>query len=418
MTTVHPALAPALTASALTASAPTVPAVSVPAPTARARSAVTARSAPRRSASAPPPRPALTAAPLDRAGLRQEVDAVLSDFLDERKSLAPGPEMGDLIEELRQGLAGGKRLRPLLCLAGWHIRGEGPVPAAVFRVAAALELFQAFALVHDDIMDASDLRRGRPAAHRSLANSYVAAGGQPGRADAHGLSAGLLLGDLALIWSDELVHSASLRAHQLRRVLRLLDSMRTEVVYGQYLDLIRSGLRASDPEAADPEAALRVARYKTATYTVQRPLQIGAAMAGASAARLAACERFAVPLGEAYQLRDDVLALFGDSALTGKPVLDDLREGKATVLIALALRAARGADRRLLRERLGAPDLDADDAARIRAVVESTGALADVEEMIHMRYRQAMSALKRARFAPAAAEFLSEIARTATERQA
>src|SRR5690606_33181977 len=197
-------------------------------------------------------------------------------------------------------------------------------------------------------------RRGRPTAHRALAAAYITGGGRRSRAEAHGLSAAILLGDLALVWSDELLHSG-LGGEELTRISPLMGTMRTELMHGQYLDLLSTG-RLSD----DVEAALRVVRYKTAKYTVEWPLRLGGVLAGATPGVLDACSAFAVPLGEAFQLRDDLLGVFGDPAETGKPVGDDIREGKATVLMALALREATAAEEQILRTLVGSPDLAED----------------------------------------------------------
>lgn len=348
----------------------------------------------------------------DLSTVRPDVDALLTAFLDRKARLALGPETAPLSTELSHLLQRGKRLRPQLCVAGWHA-GEGhEAYNDVLHVAAALELFQAFALIHDDVMDGSDLRRGRPTAHRALATAYIAGGGRRSRAEAHGLSAAILLGDQALVWSDELLHHG-LGGEALMRISPLMDTMRSELVYGQYLDLLSTD-RLSD----DAEAALRVVRYKAAKYTVEWPLRLGAVLAGATPGILNACSAFAVPLGEAFQLRDDLLGVFGDPAETGKPVGDDLREGKATVLMALALREATTAEEQLLRTLVGSPDLAEDDILRVRAVLERTNARQQVEEMITSRRDAALSVLDQAPLPAAAIRALREIARIATVRQA
>lgn len=349
----------------------------------------------------------------DPSAVRLNVDAVLAGFLDVKQKNAPGPELPALITTLRRFLVGGKRLRPLLCVAGWYAGGGKGDATGVIRAAAGLELFQAFALVHDDVMDASDLRRGRPSAHRELAATYAVGGGVQARAEAHGVGAAILLGDLALVWSDELLHSADSRADRVMRVLELVDAMRSEVVYGQYLDLLSAGRLSGDIEAA-----LRVVRYKTAKYTVERPLHIGAALADAEPAVLEACTAFALPLGEAFQLRDDLLGVYGDSAETGKPVTDDIREGKATVLMALAVRRACEADLKLLRTMMGNPDVTAEDVDRLRVILDATGARRCVEEMIQHRREQALVALERAPFPPGAIRTLRDLAQKATVRRA
>ncbi|MFE0774197.1 polyprenyl synthetase family protein [Streptomyces sp. NPDC058861] len=356
--------------------------------------------------------PALLAPVLpDLPVVRTEVDTVLAGFLARKAQAAPGPEMAPLFTALSTLLDGGKRLRAHLCITGWYAGGGSGERELVVRVAAALELFQAFALVHDDVMDGSDLRRGRPTAHHALAAAYVDGGGRPRRAAAHGVAAGVLLGDLALTLSDELL-LAGPGDEAVRRIRPLLETMRSRLVYGQYLDLLSTG-RPCD----DVEAALRIARYKTASYTVEWPLRIGAALAGAGDDVQDTCGEFAMPLGEAFQLRDDLLGVFGDPSRTGKPVGDDIREGKATVLMALALRLASAAGRRLLNGSVGNRDLTDVDVQRVRDVIEESGAGRRVERMITDRHDAALAVLGRAPFPAPATEALREIAGIATVRQ-
>lgn len=301
-------------------------------------------------------------APPGMSPVRDRVSAALTGFLDAKDEAAPGSELLYLTSTLRRFLAGGKQLRSVLCVYGWQAAGgDGEMTAAV-RAAASLELFQVFALVHDDVMDDSDVRRGQPSAHRALAAAYTDRGGLHDRAEAHGLGAAVLLGDLALVWSDELLHTAGLEPSRLAQVLPLVADMRSELMYGQLLDLQTTG-RPSD----DVETALHVIRYKTAKYTVERPLHIGAAVAGAAPEVIDACTAFGIPLGEAFQLRDDLLGVFGDPIETGKSILDDLREGKATVLMALAFRRASPGERTTLRDLVGRGDLDEERAAEVRS---------------------------------------------------
>ncbi|MFF3752539.1 polyprenyl synthetase family protein [Streptomyces sp. NPDC002018] len=349
---------------------------------------------------------------LGLSSLRHQVGEALTGFLDSKDQAAPGAELRYLTGTLRGLLAGGKRLRALLCVTGWQAAGAtGDVTAAI-HAAASLELFQVFALVHDDVMDDSDVRRGQPSAHRALALAYTADGGPHARAQAHGLGAAVLLGDLALVWSDELLHTAALAPGRLAQVQPLVAAMRSEIMYGQLLDLRTTG-RLSD----DVEGALRVVRYKTAKYTVERPLHIGAALAGATQPVLDACSAFGIPLGEAFQLRDDLLGVFGDPAETGKSVLDDLREGKSTVLMALAVQRASPAELDTLRALVGRSDLSEAQAAQVRSILHSTGARQTVEEMITTRHDAALAALDRAPFPAAAVVRLRQIARAATARQ-
>jgi len=192
-----------------------------------------------------------------------------------------------------------------------------------------------------------------------------------------------------------------------------VDAMRNEVVYGQYLDLLSAGRLFGDIEAA-----VRIARYKTAKYTVERPLHIGVALADAEPVVLEACTAFALPLGEAFQLRDDLLGVYGDPAETGKPMTDDIREGKATVLMALAARRACGADLKLLQATIGNADVTAKDVERLRLILDATGARRTVEQMIQHRREQALAVLDDAPFSPAAVRLLRDLAQKATVRRA
>ncbi|MEU9337952.1 polyprenyl synthetase family protein [Streptomyces sp. NPDC048290] len=351
--------------------------------------------------------------PLDPAAVRCEVDTALAAFLHEQARAAPGPELEPLLAALRSLLhSGGKRLRTQLCLTGWHAAGGHGERDTAVRTAAALELLQAAAVTHDDVMDASMLRRGAPAAHQALATAYTDRGGRLGRAGIHGRSAAVLLGDLALAWSGDLLGSTPLPPGSRERVMPLVSAMHTEMVYGQYLDLLSAGTLSDDAAAA-----LTTARYKTATYTVQRPLHIGAALAGAGPRLLNALSGIALPLGEAFQLRDDLLGVFGDPALTGKPVGDDIRHGTATVLLALALRRASTGQRHLLHHVVGRGSLTGHDLARVRTILEQTGAAGQVEGMIRDRHRQALDALERAPLPGAAVAALRRIADTLTTRQ-
>ncbi|GGZ69452.1 polyprenyl synthetase family protein [Streptomyces bluensis] len=347
------------------------------------------------------------------SSVRHKVGAALTGFLDAKDQAAPGTELRYLTTTLRGLLSSGKRLRAVLCVYGWQAAGATGEITPAIRAAASLELFQAFALVHDDVMDDSDVRRGRPSAHRALAAAYTDSGGPHGRAEAHGMGAAVLLGDLALVWSDELLHTASPTPSRLATVLPLVAEMRSEIMYGQLLDLQTTGRLTGDVETA-----LRVIRYKTAKYTVERPLHIGAALAGAAPPVLDACTAFGIPLGEAFQLRDDLLGVFGDPARTGKSVLDDLREGKATVLMALAVQRASPTELSTLRRLVGRSDLTEDQASHVREILDATGARQTVEEMITTRRDAALTALDEAPFAEAATARLREIALTATERQA
>ncbi|TCB97915.1 polyprenyl synthetase family protein [Micromonospora zingiberis] len=350
--------------------------------------------------------------PVDRAGLRQRVDQALSDFLAGRRlwmadvddALAP---VAEAIEAFVLG--GGKRLRP--AFAYWGYRGAGGVDTdAVVTALAALEFVQASALIHDDLMDRSDTRRGEPAMHRRFAAQHRTAG-WGGNPDGFGDAAAILLGDLCLVWSDELLHSAGLDPRAVARARPDFDEMRTEVTVGQYLDVVTQATGDTSLERAS-----KVARYKSAKYTVERPLLLGAALADAPADVRVAYSAYGLPLGEAFQLRDDVLGVFGDPAQTGKPAGDDLREGKRTYLVAAALEAADDTDRALLLAGLGDPNLDAVGVARLRDLITATGALARTEQRIVTLTDAALAALTAVDLDTEARQALVDLAIAATRR--
>ncbi len=345
---------------------------------------------------------------LDRSDLRTRVQQALDAFVTGHRPRLHemAAELTPLADVLGDYLSGGKRLRPGFCFWG-HLGAGGADTPALLTAAAALELFQAAAIIHDDVMDGSDTRRGKPAVHKQFAALH-AAEGWLGSGDAFGSGAAILLGDLCLSWSDELLVSSGLLNGPARAVF---DAMRAELMAGQYLDLLEqvSG-------RGTVESALRVARFKSAKYTIVEPLHLGATMAGASDAVLAAYTAYGMPLGEAFQLRDDVLGVFGDPAVTGKPAGDDLREGKRTVLVALALEQASQPQATLVRDRLGDPALDAEGVRALQGVLVDTGAVARVEELIAARTTEALSALDGAPVTAEAVEVLRALALEATTR--
>ena len=314
---------------------------------------------------------------------RTRVDAALADFVARQRVLLSdlGPDLDGFIDAATDFVRGGKRLRPLFCRAGWLVAGGDPDEPRLDHAAAALEWLQGSALVHDDLMDESDTRRGRPSIHRDFERKHRDAGlvGDPAR---HGESVAILLGDLMLSWADEQFRSCGLP--RTTEALRFLDLCKTEVVAGQYLDVL-----AQTRLSVDVEEAMRVVRYKSAKYTVERPLHLGAALAGADESLISALTDVALPLGEAFQLRDDVLGVFGDPGVTGKPAGDDLRDGKRTVLVARAAELGTDTDRELLARALGTTD----GVDELRDLVERTGALATVEADIERLERQADAAL-------------------------
>jgi geranylgeranyl diphosphate synthase type I len=270
-------------------------------------------------------------------------------------------------------------------------------------------MLHASALAHDDLMDGSDTRRGRPATHRALEAEHRAAGwrGDPGQ---YGAAGAILLGDLLQGWADELLRGCGLGWDVVGPALEIFDRCRTEVIAGQFLDV---SVQARGH--ADVEAAMTVLRYKSAKYSIERPLHIGAALGGATPDQLTALTRFGLPLGEAFQLRDDLLGVFGDPATTGKPAGDDLVEGKRTVLVALALDAASPADARLLDGALGRA-LSDQEVAILRGIIDDSGARAQVETVITELTTRALAALDASGFDDAAVVVLRELASAATQR--
>lgn len=356
--------------------------------------------------------------------LVEEISQRLDKFLAIRRAEASelGSEGVGFVEQAAASLQGGKRLRARFCWWGWRGAADrsgasDADAAAVIGVAAALEIFQAAALVHDDLIDNSDTRRGRPSAHRALEAGHRAAG-WAGDADRYGRSASVLLGDLLVAWSDDLLEeslallpsgaAATARAEYAR--------MRRDVTIGQYLDIAEESAWSVAGDDAHAERALRVASYKSARYSVQQPLVIGAALAGADEEQLQALRAFGHPIGMAFQLRDDVLGVFGDAAETGKPAGDDLREGKRTALIAFARAAATAADRARIDALLGDGDMSDEDLAWLRERIAGDP-LARVEGLIADYASEADAALAATSLGEDAASELRALARAAVDRR-
>nr|WP_165143009.1 polyprenyl synthetase family protein [Microbacterium endophyticum] len=335
-----------------------------------------------------------------------------------------GSEAAQFVTAAAAAFAGGKRLRARFCIAGWRAVTEfsgRPTQLAdsVVSAAAALEIFHAAALVHDDIIDNSDTRRGGPAAHRALEAAHVSSG-WVGNAPAFGRAGAILLGDLLVAWSDDLFEeglvdedpdvAAKARTEYAR--------MRRDVTIGQFLDVAEESAFHSAPDAEHAERALRVASLKSARYSIQQPLLLGAALAGADSAQNDALSSFGHPVGMAFQLRDDVLGVFGDEAVTGKPSGDDLREGKRTVLIAYMREALDAGARRVVDELIGDPELTSDQISSLQQTIIDTGALERTEQLITQFAHEADRALSGARLSNTAVGELRDLARAATTRTA
>lgn len=363
------------------------------------------------------------------SGPAETIEAIsqrLDTFVSAQRSeiADAGVEAALFIDAAASATSGGKRLRGRFCIAGWSAVEEysgRPValPAAVVTASAALEIFHAAALVHDDLIDNSDTRRSRPSTHRALEAAHRAAG-WTGDAAAFGRSAAILLGDLLVAWSDDIFEEGLAGIPVERAVAARSEyaTMRREVTLGQFLDVAEESAFLSEPDDRHADRALRVASLKSARYSVQQPLAVGAALAGADAAQTAALAAFGHPLGMAFQLRDDVLGVFGDERETGKPSGDDLREGKRTVLIAYTREALPATSRRLIDELVGDPALDADQIASLQRTIADSGALERVEQLIARYAHEADRALSGARLGNAAVGELRDLARAATVRVA
>ncbi len=343
------------------------------------------------------------------AELASRVDERLLDLLDADAArwAEVDPELAEPLASLRRLVAaGGKRVRPAFCYWAFRGAGGGSGDARILGAAAALEMLHTAALVHDDILDASPRRRGVEAVHAAMDRRHQAKGWK-GQSRRFGEGVAILVGDLAVVYADMLLGEVPAAAR------KVFDELRLELNIGQYLDL----LGTVGGEATEASAR-RIALYKSGKYTVERPLHLGAAMADpAGLARLCGpLSRYGVPLGEAFQLRDDLLGAFGDPEVTGKPAGDDLREGKPTLLYALARRRATGTAAGLLAARFGAPDLADEEVAGLQQVLEDTGARAEVEATIERLLGEALAAVEALPIEQEAAGVLTELAVYVTHR--
>lgn len=325
----------------------------------------------------------------DQAEFVAAVNQRIGTFLAEKKDqvAAIDPQAAPLVDSLIALSRGGKKLRPVLAWIGWraawvHAPAETEDVQPLLNLAAALELFQAAALVHDDVIDRSATRRSQPSVHIQFEQRHRASG-WAGDTAHFGTTGAILSGDLALSWASELFDLAAeaMPANALRAG-RVFRQMHTEVITGQFLDVVAE---VSGPTATEEEAVRRartVLTYKSAKYSTEYPIELGCALAGGTTELSAALAEAALPLGIAFQLRDDVLGVFGDPGVTGKPVGDDLREGKRTELIAYGLHRAPEAAGAELESMLGNPDLTEQDATQIQEILTSAGALSHVEAEI------------------------------------
>ena len=344
--------------------------------------------------------------------MRSAVEEELSIFLNRESAYlnSISSDLSPVSDSLTSFLLdSGKRLRPLFAYAGFAAAGGG-LEKSVTRAMAALELLQACALIHDDLMDGSDTRRGKPSIHRHFESVHVQEQ-LDGFAPQYGLSAAVLLGDLALVWSDQMLNTAGLTTEQYARVMPFYNEMRVELMAGQFLDI-----HEQTQKDTSVDRSMKIARYKSGKYTIERPLHLGAAMTSSSKDVTDALSAYGLPLGEAFQLRDDLLGVFGDPSVTGKPAGDDLREGKRTVLIAMTNERQSDAQREIARKYFGKPHIDAAGVAILQEIIESTGARAELEATIDRLTEESLTAAQSQVFTDDGKALLVELANIATKR--
>ncbi|QGF24216.1 polyprenyl synthetase family protein [Raineyella fluvialis] len=355
------------------------------------------------------------------AEFRQDVQDALTGFLTgQRQVLADiGAELDPMTELAEVFTGGGKRLRPAFALWGYVAAAGRPdheTYEALVRAASSLELLHVSALMHDDVMDNSDTRRGVLAAHLQFAglhdeHDWVGSGEQFGRAGA------ILLGDLLVMWSDEMVHTAGVPLDVLHRAQPYLAAMRTEVTCGQFLDVVAQAQPLRPDRLQDNiDQVRRVVEFKSARYSVRRPVQFGAALGGARDEVQQALAAYGSPLGRAFQYRDDLLGVFGDEEVIGKPAGGDLREGKHTLLLAYALADSNDAGRNRLLSLVGSADLSDEGLAEARDLIIASGARDKVEADIESHLDRALAALDGAGITDEGHQALSVLARAAVRR--
>ncbi|AEV74172.1 geranylgeranyl pyrophosphate synthase [Mycolicibacterium rhodesiae NBB3] len=346
-----------------------------------------------------------------RPAIRSAVQGIVTEFVATR--CVPELQAAGLTvasEVLSDFVDGGKCIRSTFMYLGWLCGADDD--SAALRAAAGLELLHAFALLQDDVMDNAPLRRGRPSGHVAFARWHRRRG-MAGSSDRFGESAAVLLGDLCLVWAAQMMRESGVPATALERVWPRYDAMRTELAVGQFADLINDASRFPTLDKV-----LDVSRRKSGNYTVRRPLELGAAMAGCDEDVLRMLAGYGDAIGEAFQMRDDVLGISGPEAVTGKPSGSDLMERKATSVVVAAYHLADPSLRRQLRELMGADHLDAADIERWRGLIVESGAVDWIEQLIDVRLAKALALVDDTRVRSSARTALSEMALACTERVA
>ena len=339
----------------------------------------------------------------DRVAAR--LDAVLTPELERWAAL--DPDLRQPMAEIRRlVLAGGKRLRPAFCTWGYVAVGGDAEAQIVTDAGAAFELMHAFALFHDDVMDDADSRRGEPTTH-TVWSEHHAANGWSGESRRFGEGVAILIGDLAFVYADQMLAEANPTAW------RIWNELRIELNVGQVLDILGSVSGVRDVAQAE-----RICRYKSGKYTIERPLHLGAALAAPDRfdAMSPVLSAYGLPLGDAFQMRDDVMGAFGDTTTTGKPVGGDLREGKPTPLLARALAAASSAQTEVL-ARVGRSGLSDADVGDVQQTIVDTGALDDLEATIVRLTDEAIVAIRSADIVDSARDELIALAAYVSQRE-
>jgi geranylgeranyl diphosphate synthase type I len=350
-----------------------------------------------------------SAVPPSLAAIAARVEQRLREFLEpeEQRWSAFDADLAEPVREIgRLVLVGGKRLRPAFCHWGYVAAGGDPADAMVANAGAAFELMHAFALFHDDVMDDAASRRGNPTTH-TVFTGHHHTHAWAGEARRFGEGVAILVGDLAFVYADQLMADASPAAW------RIWNELRIELNIGQVLDIVGSVRNERSRVKAE-----RICRYKSGKYTIERPLHLGAVMAAPERSEelLPLLSAYGLPLGDAFQMRDDVMGAFGDAAVTGKPVGGDLREGKPTPLLARAVEAATSAQGDVL-ALVGRVDLTDEDVARVQQAIVDTGALADLERTIAALTAEAVAAIEAAPVSPEARDELVALAAYVSQRQ-
>jgi len=345
--------------------------------------------------------------------MRDDINLALSDFVKTGSQYLSsiGAELNPVAVEIEKFLLNsGKRLRPLFAYVGLLSTGKKPTTQMI-KAVASLELIHVCALIHDDVMDNSDTRRGAPSIHKIFESLHLEQK-LSGSASQFGSASAILMGDLALVWSAQMLHTSGISDQELIGVLPFYDEMRVELMAGQYLDVFEQSLATQSIERS-----MKVARYKSGKYTIERPLHFGGSLGGASKDLLETFTNYGIPLGEAFQLRDDLLGVFGNPDETGKPSGDDLREGKRTALMAITMDRASDSQLKYLSRYFGDPNLSLEQISQIQEIIVDTGAQSHIELMIEQLAQRSLSALTFEGISSVGKDLLAQLVQISTIRK-